>query len=81
MTCAICVWTPARILECVESDAGEPIDCFREAVPDSPFKEVLSHSDSLAPAVRLRIVWLLHCGINGGSLSATHSICAVGSRC
>lgn len=39
MTCAICVWTPARILECVESDAGEPIDCFREAVPDSPFKD------------------------------------------
>lgn len=35
----ICVWTPARILECVESDAGEPIDCFREAVPDSPFKD------------------------------------------
>lgn len=38
----ICVWTPARILECVEDDNGVPLDCFMHAIPDSPYKTSMS---------------------------------------
>lgn len=37
MTC-IEVWTPTRILGCVEDDNGNAVDPFVQAVPDSDFK-------------------------------------------
>ena len=40
MTC-IDVWTPAKILECVEDDAGEPVDCFARAVPSGPHHDLM----------------------------------------
>ena len=40
MTC-IDVWTPAKILECVEDDAGEPVDCFARAVPSGPYHDLM----------------------------------------
>ena len=41
MTC-IDVWTPAKILECVEDDAGEPVDCFARAVPSGPYHDFMA---------------------------------------
>ena len=41
MTC-IEVWTPTKILECVEDDAGEPVDCFARAVPSGPFHDLMT---------------------------------------
>ena len=40
MTC-IEVWTPTKILECVEDDAGEPVDCFARAVPSGPYHDLM----------------------------------------
>ena len=40
MTC-IEVWTPTKILECVEDDAGEPVDCFARAVPTGPYHDLM----------------------------------------
>ena len=40
MTC-IDVWTPTKILECVEDDAGEPVDCFARAVPSGPYHDIM----------------------------------------
>ena len=40
MTC-IEVWTPTKILECVEDDAGEPVDCFDRAVPSGPYHDLM----------------------------------------
>ena len=40
MTC-IDVWTPAKILECVEDDAGKPVDCFDRAVPSGPHHDLM----------------------------------------
>ena len=37
MTC-IEVWTPTRILDCVEDDDGNAVDPFVQAVPDSDYK-------------------------------------------
>ena len=37
MTC-IEVWTPTRILGCVEDGDGNPVDPFIQAVPDSDYK-------------------------------------------
>ena len=42
MTCCIEVWTPTKILECVEDDAGEPVDCFARAVPSGPFHDLMT---------------------------------------
>ena len=38
MNCCIEVWTPTRILDCVEDDDGNAVDPFVQAVPDSDFK-------------------------------------------
>ena len=38
MTCCIEVWTPTRILDCVEDDDGNAVDPFVQAVPDSDYK-------------------------------------------
>ena len=35
------VWTPTKILECVEDDAGEPVDCFARAVPSGPHHDLM----------------------------------------
>ena len=35
------VWTPTKILECVEDDAGEPVDCFARAVPFGPHHDLM----------------------------------------
>ena len=35
------VWTPIKILECVEDDAGEPVDCFARAVPSGPHHDLM----------------------------------------
>ena len=35
------VWTPTKILECVENDAGEPVDCFAQAVPSGPYHDLM----------------------------------------
>ena len=40
MSC-IEVWTPTKILECVEDDAGEPVDCFARAVPSGPHHDLM----------------------------------------
>lgn len=40
MSC-IEVWTPTKILECVEDDAGEPVDCFARAVPSGPYHDLM----------------------------------------
>ena len=39
MSC-IEVWTPTRILGCVEDDNGNPVDPFVQAVPDSNYKDL-----------------------------------------
>ena len=39
MTC-IEVWTPTRILDCVEDDDGNAVDPFVQAVPDSYYKDL-----------------------------------------
>ena len=39
MTC-IEVWTPTRILDCVEDDNGNAVDPFVRAVPDSDYKDL-----------------------------------------
>ena len=39
MTC-IEVWTPTRILDCVEDDDGNAVDPFVQAVPDSNYKDL-----------------------------------------
>ena len=39
MTC-IEVWTPTRILDCVEDDDGNAVDPFVQAVPDSDYKDL-----------------------------------------
>ena len=39
MTC-IEVWTPTRILGCVEDDDGNAVDPFVQAVPDSNYKDL-----------------------------------------
>ena len=39
MTC-IEVWTPTRILGCVEDDDGNAVDPFVQAVPDSDYKDL-----------------------------------------
>ena len=36
------VWTPTKILECVEDDAGEPVDCFAQSVPSGPFHDLMT---------------------------------------
>ena len=41
MTCCIEVWTPTKILECVEDDAGEPVDCFARAVPSGSYHDLM----------------------------------------
>lgn len=41
MTCCIEVWTPTKILECVEDDAGQPIDCFEQAVPSGSYHDIM----------------------------------------
>lgn len=41
MTC-LEVWTPTKILECVEDDAGEPVDCFDQAVPSGPYHDLMT---------------------------------------
>ena len=38
MTTCIEVWTPTRILDCVEDDNGNAVDPFVQAVPDSNYK-------------------------------------------
>ena len=38
MTTCIEVWTPTRILDCVEDDGGNAVDPFVQAVPDSDYK-------------------------------------------
>ena len=35
------VWTPTKILECVEDDAGQPVDCFARAVPSGPHHDLM----------------------------------------
>ena len=35
------VWTPTKILECVEDDAGEPVECFARAVPTGPYHDLM----------------------------------------
>ena len=40
MSC-IEVWTPTKILECVEDDAGEPVDCFARAVPFGSYHDLM----------------------------------------
>ena len=42
MSCCIEVWTPTKILECVEDDAVEPVDCFAQAVPSGPFHDLMT---------------------------------------
>ena len=42
MTCCIEVWTPTKILECVEDDAGEPVDCFDQAVPSGTYHDLMT---------------------------------------
>ena len=41
MTC-IDVWTPTKILECVEDDAGKPVDCFDQAVPSGNYHDLMT---------------------------------------
>ena len=36
------VWTPTKILECVEDDAGQPVDCFARAVPSGPYHDLMT---------------------------------------
>ena len=36
------VWTPTKILECVEDDAGKPVDCFAQAVPSGPYHDLMT---------------------------------------
>ena len=38
MTTCIEVWTPTRILDCVEDDNGNAVDPFIQAVPESDYK-------------------------------------------
>ena len=38
MTTCIEVWTPTRILDCVEDDNGNAVDPFVQAVPESNYK-------------------------------------------
>ena len=40
MSCCIEVWTPTRILNCVEDDNGNAVDPFIQAVPDSNYKDL-----------------------------------------
>lgn len=40
MTTCIEVWTPTRILDCVEDDDGNAVDPFVRAVPDSDYKDL-----------------------------------------
>ena len=40
MNCCIEVWTPTRILGCVEDDDGNAVDPFVRAVPDSNYKDL-----------------------------------------
>ena len=40
MTSCIEVWTPTRILGCVEDDNGNAVDPFVQAVPDSNYKDL-----------------------------------------
>ena len=40
MTSCIEVWTPTRILGCVEDDDGNAVDPFVQAVPDSNYKDL-----------------------------------------
>ena len=40
MSGCIEVWTPTRILGCVEDDDGNPVDPFVRAVPDSNYKDL-----------------------------------------
>ena len=40
MTSCIEVWTPTRILGCVEDDNGNAVDPFIQAVPDSNYKDL-----------------------------------------
>ena len=40
MTTCIEVWTPTRILGCVEDDDGNAVDPFVQAVPDSNYKDL-----------------------------------------
>lgn len=40
MTTCIEVWTPTRILNCVEDDNGNAVDPFVQAVPDSNYKDL-----------------------------------------
>ena len=35
------VWTPTKILECVEDDAGQPVDCFARAVPFGSYHDLM----------------------------------------
>ena len=42
MTCCIEVWTPTKILECVEDDDEKPVDCFAQAVPSGPFHDLMT---------------------------------------
>ena len=35
------VWTPTKILECAEDDAGQPVDCFAQAVPSGPYHDLM----------------------------------------
>ena len=42
MTCCIEVWTPTKILECVEDDAGQPMDCFDQAVPSGTYHDLMT---------------------------------------
>ena len=42
MTCCIEVWTPTKILECVEDDAGQPVDCFARAVPSGAYHDLMT---------------------------------------
>lgn len=39
--CDMIIWTPERILECVEDDAGEPVDCFMSAIPEGPYRDLM----------------------------------------
>lgn len=42
MNCCIDVWTPTKILECVEDDAGKPVDCFDQAVPSGAYHDLMT---------------------------------------
>lgn len=72
------IWTPERILECVEDDAGEPVDCFMFAIPEGPYRDLMVEAMwqryRYTPIDSLNVVrWLQQLKDRAGYVSRKHS--------